>query len=180
MTFGGGASPLLVESRLGCDPSIGKNMQDDFTGVALVRKIKEVDASGNSYYIEELWNEHLSLNKRVNLLEKISQDQPAGLPLNRVIIEGVAGFKDFVAEVKRRTNLPVREANATKDKISHLESKSHYFENGKVFLSNKIPRRLRDMLVHQLTTNYPKKDDLRDALLLTLDDNAQRQRLTFV
>lgn len=87
-------------------------------------------------------------------------------------IEGIAGFKDFVAEVRRRTNLPVREIDWVKDKITNLENKSHYFENGKVKLNKHIDPKLKDVLKYQLTTNHPQHDDLRDAVLLCLEDGS--------
>lgn len=161
---------FLALTVLGCDPSIGEKSENDATGVALVRKAQYSDGRGNDFYIEGLWNEHLSLNKRVALLEIINGNLPKNFKVNETRVEAIAGFKDFVQELIRRTNLPVKEIDAVKDKITNLENKSHYFENGKVFLNKNLSEEIKDMLVHQLTTNHPKHDDLRDAVLLCLDD----------
>ncbi len=63
-----------------------------------------------------------------------------------------------------------------KDKISNIESKSHYFENHKVHINRRLGDKvtkdglnLKDAIVYQLTTNYPQHDDLRDSLLLGFD-----------
>jgi phage terminase large subunit-like protein len=90
-------------------------------------------------------------------------------------IEGVAGFKDFADQARKKTGLPVTIVAKVADKITNLENKSHYFENGHVHLSRRVPKKLRDLLVYQLTTNHPTHDDLRDAVLLALADRP-RQR----
>lgn len=161
----------IIAVKLGVDPSIGESHESDATGVALVYKTKAADGPGNRFYIMGLWNERISLNERILLLDRIRQAQPSGRQITQAPIEAIAGFKDFCAEVKRRTNLPVREIAMVKDKISVLESRSHYFENHKVKINKNISKNLRDMLLYQLTTNYPKHDDLRDAVLLTLEED---------
>jgi hypothetical protein len=157
---------FMEELLLGCDPSIGQKSENDYTGISLVIKAGWDDGDGNVYYIKALWNEHLSMDARVLLLKEINQEHPE---LSQANIEGIAGFKDFVAEVRRRTNVPVNEVDSVKDKISTLENKSHFFENKKVKINKNIDPKLKDMLKYQLTTNHPKHDDLRDSVLLTLD-----------
>lgn len=165
---------------LGCDPSIGEKSESDYTGIAVVLKARHSDSSGYQFYIDSLWNEHLSLHERVKLLQEIYSTRPLASRITLAFIEGIAGFKDFVAEVRRRTTLPVREVSTVKDKISNLESKSTLFENGKVFISNRIPAKMRDTLVYQLTTNKPKHDDLRDAVLLCLSGASVESFVTVV
>ena len=161
----------LVGVVLGADPSIGEKNENDFTGLALVYKVQAIDAlSGCKYYIHGLWNEHISLNERIRLCNNIQEGQPKGFKITQANIEAIAGFKDFCAELRRRTSLPVHEVDKVPDKISNLENKSHYFENKKVFINKDIDPKLKDILVHQLTTNHPKHDDLRDGVLLCLDD----------
>lgn len=164
---------------IGCDPSIGESALSDYTGTALVIKTRYEDGSGNRFLIEGLWNEHLSLDSRVKRLQDVADERARRYPshpVQRVNIEGVAGFKDFGAEVVRRTNLPVHmvpeEGKPLRDKIANLENKSHFFENGKVKINKYIDPKLKDMLRYQLTTNFPKHDDLRDAVLLCLDDES--------
>lgn len=165
---------VFVSKRLGADPSIGEKVINDFTGMALIIKTQQPDGAGNDFWIMGLWNEHASLNERVLLIDKIGKDQPTESPLNEVIIEGVAGFKDFGIEVGRRTNLPVTIVDRPKDKITNLENKSHYFENFKVHISKNISAELKEMLKEQLTNNYPSHDDVRDGLLLTIDDDSDQ------
>lgn len=155
---------------VGNDPSIGKDSEADATGTVLVLETQYQDGSGKEYWIESIWNERISLDVRVRQLQEIAKMRPAGRAITRVRIEAIAGFNDYADEVIRRTNLPVQRVDWVKDKISTLESKSHYFENRKVHLNGNIDPAIKDTLVHQLTTNHPKHDDLRDALLLTLDD----------
>ncbi len=169
----------IVFVVIGCDPSIGEDSQSDFTGAALVLKTAHTDGDGNDFLIHGLWNEHLSLEKRVKLLQDISESQLArdpAHPVQSVRIEAIAGFKDFAKEVVRKTNLPVRfvpeEGKPLRDKIATLEIKSHFFENGKVRLNKNIDPKLKDLLRYQLTTNHPKHDDIRDAVLMCLDDDS--------
>lgn len=163
---------------IGCDPSIGEKNESDYTGMALAIETTWKDGRGTDYWIWALVNEHLSLHRRIEALEKLAAVQPKGLPLNRAHIEGIAGFKDFVAEVRRKTNIPVREVDKVPDKITHLENKSHFFENRKVHLNKNIERKLKDALKHQLTTNHPKNDDLRDGLLQLLPSTKTAPRIT--
>lgn len=159
----------ITAVEIGNDPSIGKNEENDFTGTALILKAQYYDSAGHEYYIDGLWNEKISLNARIEQLKSIAAGRPAELPVTTIRIEAIAGFNDYADEVIRRTNLPIKRIDWVKDKISTLENKSHYFENGKVFLNRNISKELKDMLLYQLTTNEPKHDDIRDAVLLCLE-----------
>lgn len=163
---------FVAAVTLNVDPSIGKNATNDATAMVLLYRTQYDDGRGQEFLIEGLWNEHLTMDKRVMRMQEIADTQKDNTryPITVANIEGVAGFKDFVAEVKRRTNIPVKEIDVHKDKITVLQNKSKFFEQGKVKISNRVDPKLRDLLVYQLTTNYPKHDDLRDALLLGLDD----------
>jgi hypothetical protein len=156
------------------DPSVGKKEENDPTGIALILKCRYDDSNGNVWYIQDVDEQHLSLDARVTLLETMCARQDKRFPVRRVRIETISGFQDFGAEVIRRTNLPVEQIEKVKDKITNLENKSHYFENGKVMINKNIEPRLKDKLIHQLTTNHPKNDDIRDAVLLGLDDTSGR------
>jgi hypothetical protein len=146
-------------------------MLADYTGIALALVTRHVDQPEGifNYYIMALRNEHLSLNKRVIAIGEVANKFPL-YPQPRANIEGIGAFEDFIGEVRRKTNLKVNGINQVKDKITNLENKSGYFENGRVFLSEDIDQKLRETLVYQLTNNFPKNDDLRDALLLLLPD----------
>lgn len=160
----------ITAVKLGVDPSIGKKLENDFTGIALVLEARHNDGDGCDYYIEAVWNEQISLNDRVLLLQQIRDSRPPLYPLSRVRIESIAGFKDFTSEVIRRTNLPVDEVDKVPDKIANLVNKSHFFENGKVYVNKFIEAELKEELIYQLTTNHPRHDDVRDAVLLCLED----------
>jgi hypothetical protein len=160
----------VVARELGCDPSIGENEAADFTGACDVIITKRPDAKPGvyEYWIEWLEEKHLSLDGRCQLLS--SRIDALERPINRAHVEGVAGFKDFVAQVRKRVGIMVREVSQPKNKLVNLENKSHHFENGRVHISVNIPAKLRETLKYQLTTNKPKHDDVRDAVLLVLPE----------
>lgn len=160
----------LLAVVLAIDPSIGEKNQNDYTGIALILISQWADSRGVEFWIEELWNEHLTLNERVLKMQAIADARPARRKITEARVEAIAGFKDFASEAKRRTNMTVKQIDVVKDKITNLENKSHFFERGKVHISKNIPKTLRDELLYQLTTNYPKFDDLRDAVLLGIGD----------
>ena len=172
----------LVSVRAGCDPSIGKNMEADFTGVAVVMKARYADGKGDFYFIDDLANEHLSQHKRIQKLQEMQDKRaPLGKPLiQRYDIEAISGFDDFASEAIRTTNLPIRRIPSVKDKITNLENKSHYFENKKVRINKRLDKKLIDALYYQLTTNYPDHDDIRDAVLLCLDDSKRGPTVTVI
>lgn len=164
------ANESVTKNRLGCDPSVGEKEQDDYTGMGNVIETRTEDGAFR-YYINWVKEEHLSMDGRIRLLQNLHDRDN----FDEALIEGIAGFKDFVAEAKRRTTLPVKEINHVKDKISNLESKSYHFENGRVFINKNIPKPLLEKLIEQLTNNYPAHDDIRDAVLLTIDPNKNRR-----
>ena len=167
-----GETMRLVAVILGVDPSIGENPGNDYTGAALVYKALPKDAvkGGEHYFIVGLRNEHLSFDKRLEMLVKFKDAQAeAGYPITSANVEGVAGFKDFALKA-RGTGLTIKILDKVPNKLVNLENKSHYFENRRVHVAKDLPRALKDALHYQLTTNEPTHDDLRDALLATLDD----------
>lgn len=173
---------VLVAVLLGVDPSIGEKLTSDFTGVALVYEGRPegATADGSHYYIDGLWNQHLSMDARCKLLTKIKTAQEErGRPVTKANIEGIAGFKDFVAAA-RKTGLPVHEVDRVPDKITNLENKSYYFENGRVHLNKNLPKEIKDAIVYQLTTNKPKNDDVRDGVLLTLPARKRKPTLRVI
>ena len=167
-----GKTRILNAVIIGNDPSIGKESEkkSDFTGTSLIYETRWADGSGGTeYWIMGLWNEKISLVKRIEQLEQIAGAQPKGFEVTRVNIEAIAGFNDYAEEVIRKTNLPVNRIDWVKDKITTLVNKSKFFENGKVHLNRGIDKTLKDMLCFQLTVNKPDHDDLRDGVLLAID-----------
>ena len=84
-------------------------------------------------------------------------------------IEAISGFKQLTQEVKRTKNIRLKEATTVKDKISRLEAQSFRFENGKVFINTEMDKKEFDNLVEQLINNYPVHDDVRDAVILGME-----------
>lgn len=163
----------ILSVRIGIDPSIGEKETSDFTGMARIFHVR-MNLTGKEFFlIDGLLNEHLSLEDRIVATKDFSA---AHLPLyprcavTNVRIEGISGFKDFAQTVANRTSLPVSIIDHVRDKISTLENKSHFFQNKKVKINKNIDKKLKDMVRYQLTTNYAKHDDLRDAVLLCLDE----------
>lgn len=154
---------------LGCDPSIGNKAENDFTGIALLYVYRYTDGKGYHYFLDQLWNEHLTLDERVKLLQDIQDRQPENRKITSAFIEGIAGFKDFVAEAKRRTTLPIREVDKVPDKLANLETKAWFFQTGRISINKNIDQKLKDNWKYQLTTNHPRYDDMRDATLLPLE-----------
>jgi hypothetical protein len=162
-----------VGCYLGVDPSIGDKEENDFTAIALIYVYRYTDGKGYFYFIDQLWNEHLTLDKRVKLLQDIQDRQPQNRKITLAFIEGIAGFKDFVAEVRRRTTLPVRQVpepgKKIMDKLANLEVKAWLFENGRVSINKNIDSKLKENWIYQMCNNRPRYDDMRDATLLPLE-----------
>lgn len=157
---------------LGVDPSVGEKLVNDFTGIALVIKTKKVDEREPRFWIEGLWNEHLSFDERVKKVQEIADSRPKHLPITIANIEGIGAFKDTALAIKSKTSVNVKIVDKVPDKITHLVNKSHHFQTGRVRLNRNIPQNLKDMIKNQLITNKPPHDDLRDAVLQALDNKA--------
>jgi hypothetical protein len=168
-TLAPGGTFEYVGCLLGVDPSIGEKAENDYTAIALIYVYRYTDGRGYFYFIDQLWKEHWTLDQRVKELQAIQDRQPEDRKITLAYIEGIGGFKDFVAEVKRRTDLPVREVDKVKDKLANLESKAWFFETGRIKYSKAIDPKLVDEWKYQLCTNHPRYDDMRDATLLPLE-----------
>lgn len=157
---------------LGIDPSIGKKAENDPAGYAFVLKALPPDGSLPVYYIEGLTNECLTLDERLKRAKEYTEGRPRERPCTMVNVETISGFADFGDRVQASVSVPCTMIDHVADKITTLEKKSHYFQNHRIFLNRNIDPELKKVLVHQLTTNHPKHDDLRDAVLLCLDDES--------
>jgi predicted phage terminase large subunit-like protein len=77
-------------------------------------------------------------------------------------------------ELKRTTAVPVRERITDKDKITRLIAVSSFFENGKVyFVKDNIPTKVLAEARHQVLNNKPQHDDIRDAIVLAIEEIKQ-------
>jgi hypothetical protein len=158
-----------VRTVLGCDPSIGEKLENDYTAIVVMHVFRYTDGKGYWYYIDQVWNGHWTLKERCDLLQRIQDELPADRKISIAYLEGIAGFKDFVAEARRTTSLPIREVDKVKDKLANVESKAWFFETGRVFINQEIRPDLKDQWKYQMTTNHPDYDDVRDATLLPLE-----------
>jgi len=149
----------------GIDPAIGEKSHNDFTGKVWVAK-----TSYENYYVLGAENCKMSFHKNLEHTMRLYDTYQFDL----VKIESISAFKLYGDELRRTTGIPVRLITAVKDKLSRLEKQSAKFENGKVFISTDIDRETREELVEQITNNNPPHDDLRDALLLCLEDDKGR------
>lgn len=163
---------LFQAGILGIDPSIGKKTDSDATGYAFVLRGQRSDGTLPLYYIESLANEHLSFQARLDRAKLFTTDRTRERPCTQVFVEGISGFADFGDRVAASVSVPCTVVDHVKDKITTLEKKSHFFQNRRIFLNKNIDPEMKKTLVHQLTTNFPKHDDLRDALLLCLEDES--------
>lgn len=162
----------IAGALLGCDPSTGEKEVGDPAGYC-VAIVTSGPGSRKDYWIEALENKVMSWDERLAQLERMKSFQnarSAEYHLRRAFIEAIGGFKDFGNQAKVKTGLPIEVVSWVKGKKANLAAKSGHFEFGKVHLSNKISKPLRDTLVSQLIQNDPEHDDLRDAVLLVLED----------
>jgi predicted phage terminase large subunit-like protein len=83
-------------------------------------------------------------------------------------------------ELKRTTDVPVRERITDKDKLTRLVAVSAFFENSKVFfVKSSIDKKILDETKNQLLNNNPAHDDIRDAIVLAIEE-IKRMRAAFV
>lgn len=161
-----------VSGILGIDPSIGKKEENDPAGYAFVLKGQRDDGTLPIYYIEGLTNKCMTLQERVDKAKEYVNNRPPDRPATVINVETISGFADFGDRVAASVSVPCKMIDHVTDKITHLEKKSHYFQNRRIFLNRNIDPELKKTLKHQLTTNHPKHDDVRDALLHCLDDES--------
>jgi hypothetical protein len=162
----------IASVLMGCDPSTGEKETGDPAGFATVVKTLG-PGTRVDYWIEALAEGLMTWEERLSQLERMQSFQSGRGPewrVTRAYIEAIGGFKDFGDQAKKRTSLPIELVTWVKGKRANLAAKSGHFEFGRVHLSVAIPKPLRDKLVDQLTTNDPRHDDLRDSVLLCLED----------
>lgn len=147
--------------RCGVDPAVGDKRENDYTAKAWVIK-----TSLGNYYVAGATNDKFNFKKNmehIKTLHKIYE-------FDAVFIESIGAFQYFADELVRTTDLPIRKVTHVKEKLARLEAQSVKFENGKVFISEDIDEEIRETLIDQITTNNPPHDDIRDAVLLCLED----------
>jgi phage terminase large subunit-like protein len=156
---------IIVANIGGNDPSIGEKVKSDYTGTARVIKTRLKDSDSNRWYIKEVRNEHLTMDGRISQLRTMNESEA----FSEVRVEGISGFKDYANQVIKQTNIHVNIIDHVKDKITNKVNKSGHFENGRVFINQNIPDKLKAELIEQLTNNNPTHDDISDSVLLCID-----------
>jgi hypothetical protein len=153
------------------DPSIGKKVQNDKSGYARVLIGQPPDGLPR-FYIEALVNERHSFQQRIDKVKELASHRPVDRPVTKVRVETISGFKDVGEKIAASVAMPCELVDKVPDKITNLERASSIFENRRIFLNKNIDPALKRELVYQLTTNSPKNDDMRDAVLLAAVDES--------
>lgn len=153
------------------DPSIGKKVHNDKSGYAIVLKVQRPGGILPEYYVEAVINAHHSFQQRIDTVKELVANRPADQIATKARVETIAGFKDIGDRIAASISIPCDLVDHVPDKITNLEKKSAVFENHRIFLNRDIDPALKEELTYQITTNNPKHDDLRDAVLLGIDDD---------
>lgn len=171
--FGAQSAVKIVGSLLGCDPSTGKDEGDP--AAFAVGVVTMGPGTRKELWVEWLEEGQLSFDARLTKLENLQAQHHGRMPdpafrLRRAYVESIGGFRDFGEAAKKKTGLPVELVTWVKGKEANLAAKSGHFEFARVHISTEIPKKTRDTLVDQLLINKPVHDDLRDAVLLMLEE----------
>lgn len=154
------------------DPSIGKKVQSDKSGYAFVIKAQRGSELPH-YYIEALANSHDSFQQRVDRVKAMGMNRVREQPTTKVRVEVIGGFKDIGDKIAASVGWPVDLVDKVPDKITNLERHSAKFENKRVHINQNIEAGLKQEAAYQVTTNSAKHDDIRDAILLGLEDESE-------
>jgi predicted phage terminase large subunit-like protein len=144
------------------DPAVSEKQLADYSAKCIGYYCK----SGNKYIVD-IKEEHLTLNDNLNDCKMLHSKYSFDL----FKIEEIAAFQFIGQELKRLTSIPVKSFKKVKDKITRLENVSPQFENGKIFISSKIDKRILDRAVEQLINNFPSNDDIRDSIVLFCEED---------
>lgn len=148
------------------DPACGEKQMNDFSGYSVIY----YDDNYN-VYIRRATQMKNSFNANMNAIENWNDRYDPSI----FAIEAISGFKQLTQEVRRTKNIKLKEAETVKDKISRLEAQSFRFENGKVFINSEMPQKDIDVLVEQLINNYPVHDDVRDSVVLAMENITKKE-----
>lgn len=152
------------------DPAEKEKEINDFTAKVALYVTKNRDI-----YIADIRNSKISFHKnKLDIIDFHEKHDFTKVPFETNKHYGL------YQELKRTTSVPVVERIADKDKITRLIAVSAFFENGKVFfVKNSLDKKLMNEAVKQLTTNFPLHDDIRDAIVLGMEE-VKALRKTFV
>ena len=159
-----------VGAIIGIDPSVGRKETNDFTGLVLVLKAQR-DGELPTYWIESAAQGHWTMQERVDKAKDLTLNRPPGRGVTKVIAECISAFLDWGEKLQAAVAVPCTLVDHVKDKITNLERKSLVFQNKRIFINKSIDPEVKKELKHQLVTVVPRHDDLRDALLLTIEED---------
>lgn len=150
-----------VRRVAGVDPGDKTKDANDPTG-----KIGVIVSNLGNYYVYDAYNHRYTLPENYDHVRGWHERDR----FTKVFVETnktVALFE----QLRAKTSVPVVEIHADKSKILRLEKVERLFSNKKVFFSKLIPEEILTELVDQVTTNVPPHDDIRDALVMCLEDS---------
>jgi len=152
----------------GLDPACGEKQLNDFSGYAIIHVTDNFDV-----YIENVLEEKNSFNANLNAISSWNDRYKPDV----FAIEAISGFKMLSGEVRRTQNVKLKEITAVKDKIVRLEAQSFRFENGKVFINEEMSEKNKNTLIDQLINNYPEHDDVRDAVIICMEQIETKKKV---
>ena len=164
------AGEKIVKTFCGHDPAVGKEAHHDFWAKAVIYK-----TNYGNYYIHGVRNEHTTFHENEKDCKRLHDRFNFSSKSFR--IESIVAFQFIGQELSRKTNVPVNLIKCVPDKLTRLENQSGKFENGKVWINNNIPQKLKDELIEQLINNSPIHDDLRDAVVIVLEEDNSKKGL---
>ena len=152
------------------DPSIGGKKGSDKSGYAVVLRGQRDDGSLPLFFVESVVNELHSFQQRIDTVKDLIAGRSSERPITRVRVEAISGFRDVADRIAASVSIPCELIDHVPNKLTNLERKSNVFENHRVFLNREIDPALKTELTYQLVNNSPLHDDLRDAVLMGLDE----------
>lgn len=151
----------LMWKICGIDPAEKTKEMNDFTAKATAYISQDKDI-----YFVDIRNDKLTFKQNKDDVLNVHETHN----LDMAPFETNKAFGLF-EELKRTTAVPVKERIADKDKITRLISASSFFENSKVFfVKSGIDDKILDETEKQLLNNKPKHDDIRDAIVLVIEE----------
>lgn len=153
----------VVYKSISIDPATDENTRD-YTAIIFLVKTKK----GNIYVCDAY---EMKLSQR-SIKEKIIELGFAYKP-DDIAYEAISAFRHIPQQLTEETGLPIRWKelkSETRSKKARLIACQHYFENMKVFFSTEIEKTVLNRLVEQLLEYTNENDDLRDALLIGIEE----------
>lgn len=149
---------------LALDPAIKAGPRNDFSVFAVISYVPPY------FFVRHIhrgqWTQH-ELIQRAQYLRRVFRAEVLG-------VEVVQGQEWLVQELRRQTDVPVRELRPSqfrgRDKVGRASQVRTHFEQGRVFLEvpspeNGVQRLVEEMMAFPTATNVPGMDDCVDAVV---------------